>query len=64
MVYGLMKDLDLFITVPNVLGTFFCLSQIFIWFYFEVKNKNNFNENNNQNFNNNNFEEEKKFLEK
>jgi len=64
MVYGLMKDLDLFITVPNVLGTFFCLSQIFIWFYFEVKNKNSFNENNNQNFNNNNFEEEKNFLEK
>ena len=69
MIYGLMKDLDLYITIPNILGVLFCLSQIFIWFYFEFKNKNkdNFNENNNnEKFNNeNNFEEEKKnFLEK
>ena len=57
MIYGLMKDLDLYITVPNILGVLFCCSQIFIWFYFEIKNKEN-NENNN-------FEEEKKnFIEK
>ena len=57
MIYGLMKDLDLYITVPNILGVLFCFSQIFIWFYFEIKNKEN-NENNN-------FEEEKKnFIEK
>jgi len=57
MIYGLMKDLDLYITVPNILGVLFCCSQIFIWFYFEIKNKEN-NENNN-------FEDEKKnFIEK
>ena len=57
MIYGLMKDLDLYITVPNILGVLFCFSQIFIWFYFEIKNKEN-NENNN-------FEDEKKnFIEK
>lgn len=61
MIYGLMKDLDLFITVPNILGVLFCCSQIFIWFYFEFKNKENENFEF-KNKENENFEDENKNL--
>ena len=64
MIYGLMKDLDLYISIPNILGVFFCFSQIFIWFYFELKKNNSNLLKEKENVENNIEEEKKEFIEK